>query len=132
MACYRTVLGWKELPRRSSGPCMGILYQFRIFVTIGFPRCARDFRKKPTRLRNAHFLVGSIHLAQRIANFADCGIGADAVNDERHGVGVADAAISAHHRLLRGGALQSIERAADFIVIAAGAQRVELLSLVAS
>jgi hypothetical protein len=70
-------------------------------------------------LRDAHLFIGSINIAQRVADFAYGGVDADAVDDERHGVGIADAAVRTDFGLLGGGALQGIERAADFVIVAA-------------
>src|SRR5687768_6549971 len=54
-----------------------------------------------------HFLVFSPYFAERIAHFADRGIGAHAIEQQRHGVGGAP-----------GAGLQRFERAADAIGIA--------------
>ena len=60
--------------------------------------CLRPIR--PHDLRDARFRVGSVNFAQRIADFADCGIGAHCVNNVGHGIGVGHGAIAGGARFL--------------------------------
>ena len=70
-------------------------------VSIGFPHPLRGIRIE--NLRNAHLFIRPVNLAQRLANFAHGGIRSHTIDNERHGVGIADAAIGANHRLLGSG-----------------------------
>src|SRR5215831_12646132 len=80
-------------------------------------------------LRNTHFLVRPVHFPQRIANLADRGIRPHAIDDEGHGVGRADAAVAGNNWLLGSRLLERIEPPADFRVVAAGAEGLELAGL---
>ena len=82
-------------------------------------------------LRDAHLFIRPIDLTQGLADFANGGVSADAIDNERHRVGVADAAIRTHDRLLGSGILQRVKGTADFVIVAAGTQSFEFCRLVA-
>src|SRR5215472_14069077 len=88
-----------------------------------------DDARSRRSLRNAPFLIRPINFPQRIANFAHGRVGPHAVDDEGHGVGLADAAVTGNNWLLRSRALEGIEPPTDFGVVAAGAQGFELAGL---
>ena len=73
------------------------------------------------RLRDAHFRIRSVHLAQGLADFADGRIGADGVNYEGHGIDVGNVAVNASGGSLGCGPFQCFEPALDFFIRAAGA-----------
>src|SRR5215813_8638940 len=83
-------------------------------------------------LRDADFRVGSVHLPQGVADFADGGVGADGIEDEGHGVGVRDVAVRFSLWLLGCGFLQRLEASLNFFVGAALAKRPQFCGLVAS
>src|SRR5258708_11930234 len=80
-------------------------------------------------LRNTDFFIRPIYLAQRLADFAHGRIGADAVDDEGHGVSLTDVAIGADHGLLSGSALQRVEAAADVVIVTSRPKGFQLLGL---
>src|SRR5262249_9006477 len=86
----------------------------------------------PDDLGDAYLFIRSVHGAQGVADFSYCGVYADAIDQERHGVGIADATVITDHGLLSGGVLEGFQAALDFLVVAAGAQGLELFGLVAA
>src|SRR2546423_14263644 len=64
-------------------------------------------------LGDTHFFIRAVDLAQGIADLADRAIRLHAIDDEGHGVRVGHLVIGFYDRLLRGGALEGVESAAD-------------------
>src|ERR1044071_6304084 len=82
-----------------------------------------------TNLRDTNFFVRPVNLFECLADFAHGSVGSDAVNDERHGVRVTDAAIGADDWLLGGCLLQRVEGAADIVIVAASAEGFQFFRL---
>src|ERR1051326_4759375 len=61
------------------------------------------------QLRDARLFVGSVDIAQGVADLADGGVGPHAIDDERHGVRVGDGAVFLDDGFLRRSFLQSFQ-----------------------
>lgn len=80
----------------------------------------------PGFLGDADFGVRAVHLAQRFADLAHGGVGADCIHDERHGVGRRYVAVQAGLWLERRNLLERFQRALNLFIRAAGAQSLQL------
>ena len=107
--------------------CPSLLLKIESFL---FLRCFRFVCGHG--LRERALLVGSVHFAKRVADFADCGVGSNGVDDEWHRVGRRNVAVGSGFWRLCGGFLKGFERAADGCVVATFAQVLQFLGLVVS
>src|SRR5258708_12205676 len=80
-------------------------------------------------LSNAYLFVCPVNLFERLAYLAYSCVSTDAVNDVRHGVRVANAAVGADNGFLGSGVFQGVEPAAKPFVVAAFPQRLEFFAL---
>src|SRR5271155_363807 len=82
------------------------------------------------QLGDAHFRIGPIHLAQRLANLTHGRVRPNRIYDVRHGVGWGNTAVASSSGFLSGRLLQRVQAAADFVIRSRCPQSLELGGLV--